>query len=218
MRQINTKLIPVIHVINTEQAMRNIQLCVDNGIDMVFLISHGKMNYLRLIELADEVRYRFKHLWIGLNMLDLTTREALSLTIDTIDALWCDKLVDIDDVFYFRKYTGLFFGSLAFKYQPQPTDLISACELAKVTVDVATTSGPGTGKPASIQKIKTLRDGLGEHPLAIASGVDYDNVDGYIGLADYLMVASSITDNDENLIEEKLVKLKNKIQQANATS
>lgn len=33
----------------------------------------------------------------------------------------------------------------------------------------------------------------------------------YDGIADYLLVASSITDKDEMIIEEKLVELKNKL-------
>lgn len=213
MQQIKTKLIPVIHVLDEAQAMRNVGLCVDNGVDMVFLISHGRLDYVGLIKLAGLVRSKFPKMWIGLNMLDLSTREAISLSLSHVNGLWCDKTISSEDVTFFRKFNGQFFGSLAFKYQPQPTDLAAACAIAKATTDVATTSGPGTGKPASVEKITKLREMLGNHPLAIASGVDSENVKSYVGIANYLMVASSITDNDENIIEEKLVELKNKIEE-----
>lgn len=105
----------------------------------------------------------------------------------------------------------MFFGGLAFKYQKQPKNLKLACIEATLTTDVATTSGTGTAKPASIDKIKTIREYLGDHPMAIASGVLVDNIESYIGLVDYFLVASSITDENEFIIEKKLKELKNKI-------
>lgn len=104
-----------------------------------------------------------------------------------------------------------FFGGLAFKYQPQPTDLESACNEAKLATDVACTSGTGTGKAPTTVKINTIRNYLGSHPMAIASGVSIENIDSYKGIVDYLLVASSITDRNEMIIKDKLVQLKSKL-------
>ena len=97
------------------------------------------------------------------------------------------------------------------KYQPQPKDLKFACSWAKMTTDVATTSGVGTGKAANIDKIKLIREYLGKHPMAIASGVSANNVDDYKGIADYLLVASSITTFGEIIVKDKLIELNSKL-------
>ena len=47
--------------------------------------------------------------------------------------------------------------------------------------------------------------------MAIASGISAENADDYSEIAEYFLVASSITDSNEMLIEEKLVELKAKL-------
>ena len=61
------------------------------------------------------------------------------------------------------------------------------------------------------EKIKTLKHYLGDHPLAIASGVSVDNVHLYAEYVDYLMVASSITDQNEMINKDKLYQLYERI-------
>ena len=101
----------------------------------------------------------------------------------------------------------MLFTGLAFKYQPQPKDIELACKESILTSDVSTTSGPGTGKAAAINKILELRSHLGEHPMAIASGVSVDNIENYKGIVDYLLVASSITSRSEIIYKDKLLEL-----------
>jgi len=151
----------------------------------------------------------YPDMWIGINMLGVRPLEALSMDNPSIDGMWCDASIDPDD--YVRNFKDLHFGGLAFKYQRQPKDLEKACLDAILTTDVATTSGPGTARPAAIEKIQTIRKYLGDHPMVIASGVSVDNIENYIGLTNYLLVASSITNKYEFLIEDKLKKLKNKL-------
>ncbi len=50
--------------------------------------------------------------------------------------------------------------------------------------------------------------------MAIASGVSAGNVDIYKGIADLLLVATSITDRYELIINEKLAELKSKLDEA----
>lgn len=143
-------------------------------------------------------------------MLGSTTEDALASEI-TVDGLWCDATISPQRAKEYRNFRGMFFGGLAFKYQPQPSDLKLACEEATLATDVATTSGVGTGRPADVQKIKDIRKFLGDHPMAIASGVSAQNIDNYKGLADYLLVASSITSSSEMIIKDKLIELKGKL-------
>lgn len=144
-------------------------------------------------------------------MLGIPTHIALTNPLNGIDGLWCDATITPSQAKLVRNFNGMFFGGLAFKYQPQPSDLKLACEEASQATDVATTSGAGTGKAADVEKIKTIREYLGNHPMAIASGVSAQNIDNYKGIADYLLVASSITSSGEMIIKDKLIELKNKL-------
>ena len=59
-------------------------------------------------------------------------------------------------------------------------------------MDVITSSGPGTGYAATVEKAKALRSGASGHPLALASGVSPENVDGFLPYVDAYLVASEI--------------------------
>lgn len=205
-----TEIIPVIHMTSEAQVMTNIQTCVECGIKKVFIINHVvKVDELMLCAIKVAIKYPL--LWVGINPLGVPAEKALSMPIPSIiQGVWCDETISIPRN-RVRTFKGMVFGGVAFKYQPQPADLKQACEEAKTQTSVATTSGAGTGQPATISKIKAMREYLGEHPLAIASGVSIDNIDNYKGLANYLLVATSIIDDDEMIIKEKLSELKSKL-------
>ena len=102
----------------------------------------------------------------------------------------------------------LYFGGIEFKYQKQPSqsDLEWVYKKAIKYIEVITTSGPGTGKPAQISKLERIRNLIGNHPLAVASGVDYINKPSISKYVDYVLVASSITENGTELISEDRLK------------
>lgn len=206
------KIIPVIHYNNTKQLISNITTCGKFGLDSVFLIDHA-MDNDNLLENARDMKLQFPKMWIGVNLLGVKTIDALQMNLK-IDGLWSDQSLTLEE-YSDRTFGGLYFGGLAFKYQPQPIDLEEACKNAILTTDVATTSGPGTGKSATFYKLKTIRVHLGEHPMAIASGVDYTNIKQYDDLGiDYALVASSIIDytNGEEIISDfKLDRLLNSL-------
>lgn len=151
---------------------------------------------------------------LGYSSVDLITRPDGGLFLNNVDAIWSDddlsfldkaKLFEIKEK---RTFKGQFFGGLAFKYQKQPLDFELACENSKIITDISTTSGTGTGQAPTKTKIEELKKYLGSHPLAIASGVSEYNIESYKGLADYILVASSITHHHSELIDiHKLTKL-----------
>lgn len=207
MRKIVTELIPVIHMVSQEQVLTNIRTCHLNDVNKVFLIHHGCDNG-ELVRTAQLMKSIFPTMWIGVNLLGFSTDVALGIEdIVGLDGLWCDGTIDKEDYLRTRKFQGTFFGSLAFKYQRQTTDLETACKNAMETCDVATTSGEGTGKEISLVKLNRIKEYIGDFPLAIASGVSIDNIHHYVGNVDYLLVASSITDKNELIIPEKLMEL-----------
>jgi len=204
MSKITTELIPVIHMINENQVLTNVETCLSCGIQKVFIINHQTTSE-ELIKCAKRVKDTYPNLWVGINMLDKYVEDAILYEFE-FDGLWCDQSIKLEDYKY-RKFKGMLFTGLAFKYQPQPKDIELACKESILTSDVSTTSGPGTGKAAAINKILELRSHLGEHPMAIASGVSVDNIENYKGIVDYLLVASSITSASEIIYKDKLLEL-----------
>lgn len=201
-----TELIPVIHMININQVMTNVQTCVKNDVRKVFIINH-EVDANSLLECAELVKKKYPTLWVGVNILGEPAEDLILRNLN-VDGIWCDETIKPE---FTRKYKGMLFGGLAFKYQPQPKDLKASCEESIKTTDVSTTSGVGTGREADITKIMDIRKYLGEHPMAIASGVNNDNISSYIGIVNYLLVASSITSRSEMIYEDKLIELLNKI-------
>jgi hypothetical protein len=204
MKKVNTEIIPVIHMINENQVLTNVETCLSCGIEKVFIINHQTTSE-ELIKCAKRVKDTYPTLWVGINMLDKYVEDAILYEFD-FDGLWCDQSIKLEDYKY-RKFKGMLFTGLAFKYQPQPKDIELACKESILTSDVSTTSGPGTGKAADINKILELRNHLVEHPMAIASGVSVDNIENYKGVVDYLLVASSITSASEIIYKDKLLEL-----------
>ena len=58
-------------------------------------------------------------------------------------------------------------------------------------MDVVTTSGIATGEEADLTKIQDFRAGIGDRPLALASGITPDNALSYADV-DAFMVATGI--------------------------
>jgi len=200
-------IVPVIHCLDYKQIKTNLEICQRNGIEMVFLINHahGTQAVDDLMTWFQLAKADFPTIKIGLNFLQLETIDSIDLGEKIgSDAIWSD-------------YPGTtnrskpFFGPVAFKYQKHVTndELESVCKEAMTKMDVITTSGPGTGQPASINKIATIKSYIGDFPLALASGVNKDNKKLFEPYVDYMLVASSITDKGEMINEEKLIELLN---------
>ena len=207
------KFMPVIHVINAEQAVRNVQIAQWNNADGVFLISHGHASHEQLIEIYGKVRKRFPHFWIGLNFLDLSVMDAIRHVPACAQALWTDNAwIDeaqlpinaaAEAVWDFRKrkseWKGFYFGGVAFKYQHEVKNLALVTKAAVPFMDVITTSGAATSQAPARKKIETMKRAAGQHPIAIASGITIENASEFKGLADYALVYSSLSDGNEGL-------------------
>ncbi|MBU4480450.1 adenine phosphoribosyltransferase [Patescibacteria group bacterium] len=214
-------LLVVIHVQNYEQTLKNIKIAVEEGVDGVFFISHGEVNHAYLSALLVLVKAQYFNLWTGLNFLDLSVKDAFIELPLSAKGLWVDNsgiddFVDSGGIFpqhilELRKrvkkdWRGLYFGGVAFKYQKQSTDLVKVSKTATRFLDVITTSGDRTGKPPSLVKITTMRNSIGDFPLAIASGMTPENVGDYRDLADCFLVSTGISKDFLNLDQKKVAK------------
>lgn len=203
-------LLPVVHPISREAALEAIRVAHACGVKGVFLIDQG-LHEREVLQLVREVRDRWPSLWIGLNLLSRSPTQTLTTTYNRgipIDGIWSDN-ADIDErdvdashiaakrfltVRNAAPWSGLYFGGVAFKYQREiaPKDLGAAATAAVPYVDVLCTSGPGTGHAADVEKIRALRAGLGDHAMAIASGITPENVQRYTPYAQAFLVGTGI--------------------------
>ncbi len=211
-------ILPVIHTVDFNQVIYNADLCYNNGIRNIFLITHSFTNKnlmtTNLNGYFHVIKNKYPDMKVGVNYLHLSTLDAMkeAQKIKT-DFLWADKsFINKDNISIAEEIADnskdiLYFGCVAFKYQKPEIDLEWTCKKACTLMDVVTTSGELTGLPPTLEKIQTIRNYIGDKPLAIASGVTAENKHIYDDLVDYYLVASSIIDqyNDtEYIIESKL--------------
>jgi hypothetical protein len=203
------------------QALRNARIAHDEGADGVFLINH-KLHHTGLLPIYEVVRQQLPGLWTGLNCLNLG-RDAVNVIPKNTAGLWVDN-AGVDEnptptaaaeefagIRQESRWEGLYFGGVAFKYQEEIHDVAQVARLAMPFVDVITTSGPGTGHAADVRKIRAMKEAIGDHPLAIASGITPENVHEFMPCADCFLVASGISDSHTELNPARVRALVEKI-------
>ena len=219
---------PVIHVLDAEQACRNAEIAIAAGAAGVFLINHDFPKQ-QLLPVIRAVRTRWPALWLGVNFLAVSGREAfpilgrLQAEGCPIDAYWADdacmderkdeqrQAMEIARIRAGSGWTGLYFGGVAFKGQRpvDPSQYRRSAEFARPFMDVVTTSGIATGHEAEEGKIADFRLGLGDAPLALASGVTPSNAARYGRDVDCFLVATGINRDGDfyNIDPARLVAL-----------
>lgn len=184
--------LPVIHAHHHRLELDTVQVALDNGADGIFVINQG-IGIDKLFWGMTQLWDRFPELWVGMNLLGVHGRMALNLAKGAdfpLGGLWSDDIADLIGV----SWGGLNFGGVAFKYKtPVPQEqLPEVARRAAGVVDVCTSSGPATGKPADLAKVVALKYGLQEAPLALASGLTVDNIDPVLPYVDAYLVATGI--------------------------
>lgn len=213
-------VLPVIHVESLDQALRNVDVCLEGSADGFFLINHSITDD-DLLTIAESIAQKYPDAWLGVNCLGMSPQEMLGRVTTDIDAVWVDNAGIDENVNYDQQQyaTGvktfqerhaphcLYFGGVAFKYQRTVTDLETACQYAYSLVDVITTSGHGTGRAADLEKMIRMRVGAGDAKIAVASGITPENVTSYLDYVDYFMVATGISKSFTELDPVKLKEL-----------
>ena len=223
---------PVIHVPDlsdfdsaAETVLDQAARAIEFDIAGVFLIDHAA-DHERLLYCLKAVRRAYQKLFLGANFIregPVESLERLRSGLPShvfVDALWTDNACltvsgGAEAALAFRQRRGelgwrcLHFGGVAFKYQTPvaDADLCRLGEIAAQYVDVATTSGPSTGRAADRGKLERLRSGLKTHPLALASGVTPENVACYVDLVDHILVSTGISDGHDGIDKAKLAAL-----------
>jgi predicted TIM-barrel enzyme len=197
-------VLPVIHVESLEQAQRNARIARDAGAAGAFLINHSIADEA-LLEIHAAVTDAQAGWWIGVNCLGMSPERVFAAVSSKVGGVWVDNAgieEDQEQQPYAERVLALrdanvpdclYFGGVAFKYQRQVEDLEAACRVAARYMDVVTTSGPGTGYAAEVEKIRRMKQALGGTPLGIASGITPENVGEYLPHADCFLVATGIS-------------------------
>ncbi len=203
----NKRFFPVIHCLDPfgqervnaiGNALANTRIAKASGADGVFLIGHGLNNH-DMVYIYENVRKSFPDFFVGVNFLDVSAEKTNVLQsaiarCPAINAIWLDG-IPLIHLPYSNK-TEVFSG-VAFKYiDPDLSGnaLAEQIEKAKKVSDVLTTSGDKTGKPPTVEKMRNIRSLVGpDFRLAIASGINDENVKTLLPYADDFLVASSIS-------------------------
>ena len=206
-------VLPVIHVLGNEQALRNVWVAAGEGAHGVFLINHD-FPPGRFMPIIEHVRAAVPDLWLGVNFLGVTGLQAFAMLAKLsdqgthVDAYWADDACidenhaldeqrsaqQIDRARASSGWEGLYLGGTAFKKQrPVEADRYEdTARLATWFMDVVTTSGIATGEAAETQKIDAFRAGCGDHALGLASGVTPENAHAHALAVDCVLVATGI--------------------------
>lgn len=207
------EIYPVIHFRDEQQALEQSSVARDTGADGVYLIEHGTdVRADDLVSSFERIKAKYPDFFVGINFLQFASGlEAFGYILQKLhteaiykapDGLWVDDIAPrAESADYLRHVDERlnairYLGGIAFKYTPTHTEdpgeaWVEARRLSRYA-DVVTTSGPGTGRAASPEKIAAMKRAIGLQPLAIASGVTPENLADYQGQADQVLVATSI--------------------------
>jgi predicted TIM-barrel enzyme len=210
----------VVHAEDRHQTLRNVDIAKKAGTDGVFLVNHS-IRSTQLVDIYEAVRRQYPTWWIGVNFLDLQNRIAIwQAGQSKASGIWLDKTdikeesddpcVEARNIARWQKLyasQAVLFGGVAFKYQKPVRDPGRAAKLASAHFDVVTTSGAGTGEAADVGKIQSIKAAVGNHPLAIASGITPENVGEYLPFADCFLVATGVSNSHADLDPERVALL-----------
>lgn len=208
------RVLPVIHHIEPQLTMDEIQVAIDCAADGVFLISHESCDD-ELVEVAKKAIQEFKGFPIGLNLLSLDCWQATRRAMDIgCRMVWADDMgVDSSGLNVLgHKVTEIaqanpdlqLFASVAFKYRPHEPEPVMAAHQARLAGFIPTTSGEATGSAPDPAKIAAMgADG----PLAIASGMTPQNVRRYAKYLTHILVATGVSRDEYQIDPAKLRRL-----------
>jgi hypothetical protein len=221
------KFYAVAHITNRSLDLLNVEKAIRAGVDGVFFINHG-VSPERTLDVAAAAYKCFPDLWIGVNMLGTRPENIFARLPSYVKGLWTDdagtplKNGDSDELAklvirakHESGWSGEYFGGVAFKYQKQPADVRVAASLAAPFMDVVTTSGPGTGHAPDPEKIRAMREGVGQKGLAVASGVTPDNI-SLFSQATHILAATGVSTSFDELDEQKMIRLVEEIRRLSA--
>lgn len=207
------RVYPVVHINTPDVAFEQGAAALEAGADGVYLIDHLSANPEGTFSTFNRLVQERPEAFVGMNLLGYEPSFALHAMRRAVassklsrepDALWTDDILEgraASRTGEAKRYRDRYemktriLGGVAFKYTSTYTDVPkTAARLASFLepyVDTVTTSGHGTGKAPSYEKISAMKAVI-KGDLAVASGIDVENISRYHGTVDEILAASSI--------------------------
>lgn len=223
-----------LHAKNLQDALTRAEVAYDNGADGVALVTHV-MEPRHGVDALEAIKNKFPHKQAIINILQFKPLQVFHSIHDrgidgirTDNALiqWVDRVreKDYDHADNFQQAQDLFDKELLyiwpfnFKHQRQipEEEMWKAIIQAKRYLDVITTSGKWTGYSADASKVAFIKQLAGEHPVGLASGLTPENFETYQDHHDLSIVATWVSDLDDNLIPARIRKLADEIERYNS--
>lgn len=207
------KVWPVIHVFKATSAIKNARIAYECGAAGVMLISMTGDNDA-VDAIADLVRMDNPGIKVGANYLAMPPGDAIERSQRRgYAASWIDQqcltagalTADASRLIAAMRADHQVFAAVAFKGQPLDYNPGAAAKLACTLGLIPTTSGPQTGVPPKLDKLRLIRESLrpGDR-LALASGVTPDNIEHLAPFLTHVLVYTGISstfyDFDEGLL------------------
>ncbi len=169
------------------------------GATGLFLIDHKPATWHDPSHLGESVRQvlsAFPDRWVGVNCLAMRPYDAITFASElSASGVWADDAVgDIRRTVH-RDGIVSYFGGITMKgagYVEEPAAAAAVVLAHCDAVDVVVTSGPGTGQATTAERLRIIREAIGDKLLAVASGVNETNIADQSRFLDYVLVASSI--------------------------
>lgn len=209
-------ILPVIHFSDREQALRNAAIAAETGCDGVFLIQMQGANSA-LPRTGAEIKVRFPSLLVGANHLGEHVLAAVAANVaEGLDMTWTDEQLSHSDQSLETSMAParerapsdhILFCGVAFKHQkhePLPCD---AALRALRHGFIPTTSGSATGVAADMAELAHLRGGIGDAPLAVASGVTPSNFENHAPFVTHVLVATGVSSSFHEFDKDLLADL-----------
>lgn len=215
------RIMAVIHHRDDATSHANAALAAAKGCHGVFFI-HMQARDALIDAPAVAAKRAFPELIVGTNRLSTHPCAALRRDVELgLDATWCDNpgvyshsveplaLTIADELDRIRRTNPdhLYFGSVAFKTQSEDPDPPAAAVAAADLGWIATTSGVATGSAPDPEKLRSMKAALGDRPLAVASGVDPDNVTVLGPHLDWVLVATGVSKDFYSFDPDRLGRL-----------
>lgn len=197
------KVYPVIHYFDDNTTIQEAKIAKEYGADGVFLISHIG-NDENLIYLAKKIKNDL-NFRTGLNLLTFEQLHTANIVrANNIDMVWFDNCgVSSEGLntlgqelseFSIKNPNIEIYGSIAFKYQKHEPNPSLTAKIAYNAGFIPTTSGLATGKAPDINKMSSMFSE--NNILAVASGMNNDNISIFKNYLTHILVSTGISKDD----------------------
>ena len=196
-------VLPVVHVKEPEQAVRNVRIAWEAGADGVFLVNH-EVSTEQLLAIHAQVVERVGMRWIGVNCLGERARDCFARLSHDVGGLWVDDAgierraivqVEAKRAGWARAksgWSGLYFGGVPVAPDEPVERLRAVVANAQAHVDVVALRGRD-GRVPPVATLEALWRGRCDVPLAIAGGITLDNVEDYLPWVHCVIVGRGVS-------------------------